>query len=242
MSRISPDLTLPQSFLKPFPDPKDVFAGNVELASTYLQPLVSVDLSFIDTDLQGWVHVVSPVEPCEGYVGDGTEEYHNYYCRPNWIGFRLDDHNRYEFLADWKYFLAASDDPNIAQDPELKRHYEYRQDSFARHKAAFAQHGRLLAVDNKYLTKEELLADPEEFFTDLETDAEFGNWASDDGFPLEFKTSDENCFVYPLTEDGRRFIYIGGVSGFAYGDRSADFILLFFDPVTRIALLTFDWT
>ena len=47
-----------------------------------------------------------------------------------------------------------------------------------------------------------------------------------------------NTFHYPLTEDGRRFRYIGFVEAFDW--RCA--IHLFFDPVEQRALQTFDWT
>lgn len=236
------DLTIPQPFMKPFPEPEEVFAGDYQRAAKLLAPCVSVDLHAIDPQLEGWIHLVTPIEPLDSYVGDGTEEYHNYYCRPNWIGFRLNDDNKYEFLADWRYFLAESDDPKVAHNPELIQYYKDQAAAHQALKQAFHEHHKLLRT--KYSNPSEVIFDTEgeAFIDEFGGAAGAGNWAMEDEFPLEFEETDDDCFAYPLTEDGRRFRFIAGAPGYSYQYRGADFVLLFFDPETRIALFTFDWS
>jgi hypothetical protein len=60
---------LPQPFLKPFPDPRTVFADPVARYERRLNALVSIDLSTLSQDLSGWIHLVSPIEPYDGLVG-----------------------------------------------------------------------------------------------------------------------------------------------------------------------------
>lgn len=42
--------------------------------------------------------------------------------------------------------------------------------------------------------------------------------------------------------DGARFRFVAGVTGWEYRAMGADRILLFYEPVSRVALLTFDWS
>jgi len=70
------------------------------------------------------------------------------------------------------------------------------------------------------------------------------NWAHCSSFPLVTDKEDvvgqsfPDQFHYPLTEDGRRFRYIGYVGAFDW----VCTIHLFYDPVEQRALQTFDWT
>ncbi len=67
-----------------------------------------------------------------------------------------------------------------------------------------------------------------------------GNWCvSSAGVPLN--TSDaENCF--PVDAEGRPFRFIASVPGWHYLKEGADLILLFYEPTTKVVLLTFDYT
>ena len=81
--------------------------------------------------------------------------------------------------------------------------------------------------------------------------SEGGNWASDDLFPIDWGRSERNdggfdFNVAPLTADRRRFEFVGQipVSCYVWSERStlSCDLVLFFDPVERVGLTTFDWS
>ncbi|MBL3687620.1 hypothetical protein D3248_11740 [Leucobacter zeae] len=240
-----PDLTVVQPFLKPFPATEDVFvAGDLERASRLIDPLVSIDLSAVDPTWSGWIHIVSPIEPLDGYLGEDTEPFHNRHCGLNWIGFRLNESNRYEFLADWRYFLAESDDRAVAGDTGIDEHYASERRSFAQVRDAYREHGRLLSMQyaDRY-GMEYVLQYPLAFVETWNEGPGEGNWSGNDALEVVRVPNEEGWDdAYPVTEDGRPFRFIAAVPGWHYRDSGADSILLFFDPVTRVALVTFDWT
>ena len=237
------DLTEPQPFLRPFPDPAAVFAGDVARARRLLHPLVSIELSAVDPAWSGWIHLLSPIEPVEDYLGAGTERFHSPYARTNWIGFRLDADDRYEFLGDWRYFLAESDDVDVRSAPELVAAYAEQERWFTAYDRLFREHGRLIPADVWARTGSgSEVPQPLPFLEGWDEPGYAGNWADAEMFPLEIVEDGDDDLAYPLTEDGRRFRFIASVPGWNYRESGADSILLFFDPETRIALLTFDWT
>lgn len=109
------DIVTPQPGLKVYPPDTDVFAEPDAALARHLHPLVSIDLATVDPSWQGWIHLLSPVEPYDGLVGQDTAAYHNDYLRANWIGFRLDDNNRYTLLGDPRYFYLETRPPRVTQ-------------------------------------------------------------------------------------------------------------------------------
>lgn len=63
-----------EPFFTPFPEPGDVFAGNdadIARAAEHLLPLLTIDLEAYDPEFAGLkVHMLSPIEPYEGLVGE----------------------------------------------------------------------------------------------------------------------------------------------------------------------------
>jgi hypothetical protein len=94
-------------FLRPFPDASEVFNEPIAQYAKHLHPLISIDLSVIDSSWSGWIHVVSPIEPYNGCVGEYTTSFHNDYLRENWIAFCLEN-GRYSLLGDIRYFLLEN--------------------------------------------------------------------------------------------------------------------------------------
>lgn len=233
-----------QSFLRPFPDPGDVFADPVERYAWLMDPLVSIELSEVDPEWVGWIHLVSPVEPIDEYLGTNTCAYASYYTRENWIGFRLDESDRYHLLGDWRIFEAESPDETVRRNPELVKLYERRHTAYQATKSMWHDHGLLVNVDSaRRYGLDWALANPRELIDSLGGDAYPGNWADEQLFPLEFdENAEADPICCPLTEDGRRFRFVGAVPNWSYGVDGADSILLFYDPTTRIALETFDYT
>src|SRR5262245_39698952 len=93
------------AFFQPFPDARCVFANRVEEHSQFLLPLATLSLSYLSPNWGGDIHFIMPIEPCpgRGVVGERSREYHNYLCRPNWVGYRMID-NRCELACDFRFF------------------------------------------------------------------------------------------------------------------------------------------
>ncbi len=245
------DVDQVQPWLAPFPDPAEVFSDPVDRYARLLSPLVSVDLSVVDPAWRGWAHLLSPVEPMDGYLGDGTEGHHSYYARTNWLGFRLDDHDRYHLLGDWRFFLMENLvgdelvlDPD--EDPRLRRRrgdggltewYQEQHDSFAATKALFTQHGRLMRAGGT--------GESRAFLDTVGGPAHgWANWVDPEMFPLDVCDigDDEGVIIYPLAENGDRFHFVASVAGWHYRESGADQILMFYEPGSRTVLFTYDWS
>ncbi|MCL2424080.1 MAG: hypothetical protein FWD11_09375 [Micrococcales bacterium] len=250
------DVVEAQPWLRPFPDAADVFADPVDRYARLLSPLVSIDLSAVNPDWHGWAHLISPIEPQEGYLGTGTERHHSYYARTNWLGFRLDDHDRYHLLGDWRFFLAENlvngepvldpdEDPHIRQhqgDDGLADYYQTQHDSYVAAKGSFAQRGKLvnrIGVVNNLL---DMVGGDESVQYDSSSSF-MGNWFDPSMFDFELCDVGNGATVaYPLTDRGDRFRFVAGVPGWHYRDDGADWILMFYEPGSRTVLFTYDWS
>lgn len=102
------DINAPQPYLTIFPEAASVFAAPVEKYAQHLHPLLSIDLSVVNPAWSGVVHLISPVEPYSGFMGEYTQAFHNDYLKTNWIAFKLNAENRYELLGDFKYFALEN--------------------------------------------------------------------------------------------------------------------------------------
>lgn len=223
---LEPSMELP-SFATAFPPPDDVFAGDVSQHRRVLQPLLSIEASAIDPAWRGKLHIVTPLEPYDGLVGDETEVHHSGYTVNNWIAFKVAN-SKYEFLGDFRYFRINSCKP--ADVEFLRDDYAKKEESYAAHVQTFRESGQL--GDDQY---------PREWLEQVGGVSPSGNWCAY-GLPVDEEEIDGEYFAHPLTADGRRFRFVASVQGFNYRDNCADGILLFFDPQTSIAVLTFDWT
>src|ERR1700733_11491514 len=98
------DLFLPQPFLKAFPRPETAFADPIARYERLLNPFVSIELSAIDPELSGWIHLVGPIEPYDGYIGDTDKRYCGPFLQRNWIAFRVTAEDRYQLPGDFRFF------------------------------------------------------------------------------------------------------------------------------------------
>ncbi|MBA9865652.1 hypothetical protein DI458_02370 [Burkholderia contaminans] len=236
------DIVTPQPGLKVYPPDADVFAESNAALARHLHPLVSIDLSTVNPSWEGWIHLLSPVEPYDGLVGQDTAGYHNDYLRANWIGFRLDENNRYTLLGDPRYFYLEN--PPGAHDAgyraELEAHYAEQQASIETARKRFAEYGVLYssnqyAPDERDFTQEK----PCNLIDQLGGSVGWGNWSGTSDFPVD----DSNpADIRPIGPDGARFRFVARVTGWEYRAMGADSILLFYEPASRVALLTFDWS
>ncbi|MFF2080194.1 hypothetical protein ACFVXG_36220 [Kitasatospora sp. NPDC058162] len=229
--------------LRVYPDPADVFVADQAELARHLHPLVSVDLAAVDPAWHGWVHLLSPLEPAEGYLGDHTGAFHSPLARTNWLGFALEDDGRYRLLGDLRYFARATT-PAELPDPwpgfrtGLDGHCDAEQRSYLAHRDAFRREGVLLMRGDDGSPRYEG-AGAVALVEQLGGDADpHGNWMQPELFPLEY---DEDS-AWPLSPAGNRFRFVASVPGWHYRRSGADSVLLFFEPVERLALLTFDWS
>ncbi|WP_431823616.1 hypothetical protein [Burkholderia sp. F1] len=236
------DIDTAQPYLKVYPADSDVFAEPSSPVARHVHPLVSIDLAAVDPSWQGWIHLVSPVEPYDGLVGQSTAEFHNDYLRANWIGFRLDANDRYELLGDLRYFYLENppndDDADDRQD--LEQHYAEQQASIDAARRRYAQHGRLYSA-NQYAPADRDFSQetPCNLVDQLGGGVGWGNWCSTSDFPIDDSDKDD---IRPIGPDGARFRFVAAVTGWEYRGVGPGWILLFYEPASRVALLTFDWS
>jgi hypothetical protein len=235
-----------QPYLKIYPAAEEVFVEPVERYARHLLPLLSIDLSAVIPNWQGWIHMVNTVEPEDGIVGDGTQDFHSYYLCENLVGFHLNDEGRYELLGDFRYFYLENPPGTLPEyyaghREELEKHYAEQHTVFAEARTRFAQLGAFYS-QNRIRYNPDLDLDKEKpsvLIRQLGGGVGWGNWAS--GFPLGLDESDDDN-IRPLTPEGVPFHFIASVVGWDYCASGADEILLFYEPESRVALLTFDWS
>ena len=94
--------------LKVFPEAEEVFSPKHLWLREHFLPCISIDLAEINLEWKGTkLHMVKPVEPYEGCIGEHTSQFHNEFIGANWLSFRLDENNQYEFLGEEGYFLRS---------------------------------------------------------------------------------------------------------------------------------------
>lgn len=227
---------LPQPFLKAFPEPETVFAEPVERYARHLHPLISINLSALIPGNSDWIHLISPIEPCDGYVGDYDAKYWGPYLQANWIAFRLNSQSRYELLGDFRFFGIENDRVSQSMTEELTEFYEEQHASYAEHKAAYEQTGQICRLMfNNNAPK------PVAALTHLGGRAPVGNMVYTDVPGAAFTYTDGDGGA-PRTADGRQYQFIAAVPGWHYRNAGADTVLLYYDPVERVALQTFVFT
>jgi hypothetical protein len=232
------DWTTASDGLVPLPDPNSVFAGNVSEHRKVLLPLVSIPASWVDPSWGGKLHFVTPIEPYDSLLGEETRAFHSGYCQTNWIAFRVQD-SKYKFLGDFRYFRinAPFEGPHAAANSQfLKDYYAEVEASFANVKGNYAATGKF--QHHKYPSA------PQPWLSGFGGDAPAGNWVS---FAPKVEIdpatdADEWETAHPLTDDNRRFRFIGEVRGSDFRSNGADAVLLFYDHKTQTALFTFEWT
>lgn len=204
--------------LTPFPE--QVFVDDQPWLADHLLPLVSIDLGILRPELAGTVvHMLQCLDPIEGYIGDGTEEFHNEFTGPNWFAFRLTDDNRYQFLGEEDYFLPNDEEYVAGLDK-----YKARVRTYAK------EHGRL-AEFPRHRNGE---AQEKTWLDLLGGDFWAGNWLTEDPPSAFDLVEDEDNDSIALTHEGNPFFPVACANGLT--------TLMFYEPESRIVLFTFDET
>ena len=227
------DLFLPQPFLKAFPRPETVFADPVTRYERLLNPFVSIELSAIDPGLSGWIHLVGPIEPYDGCLGGTEKKYWGPFLQQNWIAFRVTAEDRYQLLGDFRFFEIEAAEAEGEQG-DLAEYYDQQHRSFSARKTEFTKTGQVSILRSWGEPK------PMAALSQLGGIAPVINMIWEDAPGSAFTYSDADAA--PRTRDGRLYRFIAAVPGWHYRDAGADEILLYYDPIERIALETFVYT
>lgn len=145
-------------YFHPFPSPDEAFANRVKDHSEYLLPIAIVALDRIIPGATGKLPIAAPIEPVAGWgcVGDRSVQYHNYLCRPNWIGYRLID-GKLALATDFRYFHKAYLQDHPPQNEHgrdeaasLAPHYEQTRQEFDQRRLYFREHGVIRWSEHPY--------------------------------------------------------------------------------------------
>ena len=227
------------SYFKPFPDPSDVFGGDVDEHRNHLLPLATLDLSYINANWSGLIHFVTPAFQTEnGWSGP----YHTHYCRGLWLGFNINN-DKLKLECNFKYFKT----PNTTDE---RKWYRKANEGFALCERHFREHQSLHNPWAKQQQGQYNDDDRVELVDDLGGHPFHSNW-SDPRFPLvdgkieRDDFGDEMETVFPLTHDNRPFSYIGSMRIYHYVAENENYtsalsgtLMLFYDHTLKIALTT----
>lgn len=218
-------------WLTPFP--VGVFVDDQPWLSKHLLPLFSIDLGNVRPDLAGTVvHMVCPVEPYDGYIGDSTEEHHNEFSAPNWFAFQLTEDCRYRFLGNEGYFSPPATPNEVEQVRLMLEAYEKAV-------SYYRKHGSLRRF-SRYAADEGCESD---WLDGVGEDIWAGNWSVGGRLPTAFNlVHDDDQDRVELTCQGNPCFLVAQVAAYYYGFERDDTILVFYEPKSRIVLFTFDWT
>jgi len=205
--------------LQVFPKAEDIFVKEQPWLKNHFLPLMRIDLAEINPDWAGQkVYMLCPFEPYEGYIGDNTTEYHNEYTAPNWLAFRLTDDNKFEFLGKEGYFERTAIH-NWDFDSKEEELFQEMADNYEKSKANVAKYGTLVNLRypeyNGKLNKENYLE-----IKDGEADDE-----------VLFDISYQGNPFYLVAETGA-YDWVG----------SGGYIIMLYEPISRMVLFTFDYS
>ena len=216
-----------------FPDAATVFTAAQPWLADHFLPLATFDLASLDPALGDVrLHLVKPLEPYEGYIGMETTAAHTDYCGTNWLAFHLEDDGTYRFLAEEDYFLGNNGDPEAATYfAEVRADYEAR-------KQRYRESGFFGDMDDSGLP---CFGKAAEYLPFL---GGGGNWVDETpppAFSIEGDPYDYDSAV-DIRYQNYRFTCIAMTAGYDWGEGGADTMILLYEPVNRIALMTFDYT
>ncbi|MDP2635140.1 MULTISPECIES: hypothetical protein [unclassified Pseudoalteromonas] len=219
-----------------FPNAEDVFYERIEEHTEFLLPLLSVNVEEFLEGEQGKLHFVLPLEPFD-CLGLETKKFHNYYCRTNWIAYKLID-NKLSLLTDFNFF----------QKQYISTHIDYKEtfggvESYLNDLPNdLEEEFQKLKLQYSEMKEHKKLVNEERVFEYFDAPYEYIY----DSFPT---TQGLDNISIPLTEDGRSFKYIGKIDIcdlFIQGDEDKWYsidndtcIIMYYDPQEKIILNTF---
>lgn len=247
MIKRRPDYTQKPSSFDLFPDPEFVFVPDQIDLAKHLHPLFSIDLSTVNWEWSGYVHMVCPLEPGEDrLVGYATEhtDYHSALLQTNWIGFKIED-GRYRLMGDPRFFFLHEENANLS-DPypdtrsELTTCYEDCISSFAAVRDAYRNTGYLLDSYRLHYGQSVDSRDRCPFVEQIGGDVDF-ELVGMRGMPLYITESKHNGIkvVYPRSPSGHPFHHVATVPADSYQLGGPEKVIMFYEPIEKLVLFTF---
>jgi hypothetical protein len=115
--------------------------------------------------------------------------------RENWISYKVIN-EKYVIEADFRYFRKARIDDNSTSGKDIVEHYKTTNDQYEKAKYSYLNNEKDYKSYLRYST--------------IGGVPEYGNWSTCTEFPLDIiHDESNNQLAYPITEDKRRFQYIG---------------------------------
>ncbi|MGC5703600.1 hypothetical protein J4P02_25730 [Pseudomonas sp. NFXW11] len=227
-----------------YPDARELFVADQQELAEHLMPLLSIDACLINPEWTGRLHLLSPIEPDEGLVGELTEGYDfgSELLKTNWIGFKIEN-GRYRLCGNPRYFFLHADNADLPeshsnQRAHLQRHYATENADYQASRQRYRQLGYLTrpGEPTRHLT----------FIAEIGGVADgYGNWVGSAKFPMDKITTTDgsgDIDIWPLSPAGRRFQHALSVPVVHYGISGADMLLMFYEPVEGLVLFSYDWT
>lgn len=247
MNAMPIDVAHAQSWLRPFPEPTSHFDVHQAWLSKHIHVLALIDLAYFGHLGAGWLPLISPIEPYEGYAGDFAAQSTDPYASPNWLSFRLLPDGRLRFLGDRGWFALESVPSRTicaALEQELIAHYAAQEVSFQHAKDRYRRYG-VLCRGARFdpTTRAPNDGDATPLLSQVGGQVGAGNWTVHPDPPSAFTLNQQDPDdVFPMLAGGRRFFHVASVPGWHWREAGADLILWFYEPGSRTLLVSFDWT
>ena len=180
-----------------------------------------------------------------GLYRDNTTKYHNEYTAPNWFAFRLTDDNKFEFLGKEGYFERTAIH-HWDFDSEEEELFREMADNYEKSKENVAKYGTL--VNLRYPEYNGKL-NKENYLEILGGEPQYGNWCStieDEEYPKAFKMHIEDGeaddeVLFDISYQGNPFYLVAETGAYDWVG-SGGYIIMMYEPVSRIVLFTFDYS
>ena len=233
--------------LQAFPKAEDIFVREQPWLKNHFLPLMSIDLAEINPDWAGQkVYMLCPFEPYGGYIGEGTSNYHNEYTSYNWLAFHLTDDNRFEFLGE-EGFFQRTEFHQWDYNSRAEKEFQKMAQNYEKSKANVAKYGTLTNINNPEFQGQ---PDRRNFLEKLGGKVKYGNWCNtieQNWYPKAFdmnipKGQSIEDAVINISYQGNPFYLVAETPSYVWVGGYGGYIIMLYEPVSRIVLYTFDFT
>ena len=233
--------------LQAFPKAEDIFVKEQQWLKNHFLPLMSIDLAEINPDWAGHkVYMLFLIESYECYIVKNENKYHNEYTTPNWLAFHLTNDNKFEFLGKEGYFERTTIhhwDFDSEEERKIQKNIGYiAENNFTIEKKEGLFQINYINYDGKLFNIR--------LFNNLDENIAYHNWSKnfdENTCPKKFHIEKEKKEKTDETKinilyKGNPFYFITSMSSHNPYGNNIDTIIMFYEPISRIVLYTFDFT
>jgi hypothetical protein len=197
-----------------------------------------MDVKLAEPAWSGTLHFVLPIEPWDGGLGEGQEQFQGEHCGHNWIKFSVGS-SGYRFAGDFRFFQM-----NHRPNDETLEMYDRFEKSYRESKDELLKTGTLAGLrGNNWVDHVGGEAPAGNWSQEFRSEAEaqrYGERA--DRIRRTDTQSDGRYYTSLSNANGSPFQHIGNLTGWRYRDEGVDRLLLFFDPIASQALIVLDFS